>query len=799
MSSQLPDDHLLRSAKWIWPLQYHLTHNAYACFRKDFELTTLPAQAPLHITADQQYMLYVNGQFAGRGPARGYQSHWPFDTIDIAPLLVRGHNWISVIAYNPGVGTFQYHYQNRAGFLCAGQWGDFQLLSNESWCVRMSQAHRRHTAKLSMQLCFAEQFDARLDDHQWIYNTTPPAKEWSEPYVKYVFGSMPWHDVEPRGLPNLTGNLVDYQSVCATATGNNSDGWQTWENLKESWLPERKNTTWTKTNSSTHRDPTSLIIPAAGEGNFHAIVLDLGRVNIGTFVIQAQHALGGEVLDLFACEWLDDDGGPHVHAPHLACWVALMSRFTLRAGTTHLESMQMIGHRYLTLIVRDSTSPIHLNIKLRESVYPLDIAGKFACGDETLNDIHRLCVNTQRICALDSYVDTPWREQAQWWGDSRVQAWNTFHLTPDTRLLERGIKQISEQRTPNGLTYGHAPTIAHECILPDFSLIWCLTLFDHYWQTGDANLFSQQWPGVLSILHYFDTEGCGKDGLVQNDPRYWLFLDWTNINHEGTPTLVNLWYYHTLDKLAELAQITNNHQALSELTTRRDRLKNKIIERLFDHEANLFHDGYLADGSRVNHYTIHNQTLAILSGLLPHAHENMVQKILLPYLSNDMPADRCPSAYWVTYVYSVMRALGYDEIVIAHIKRYWSLMIPFGCTETFAINPTTHRPNDNDGGSMSHAWSAHPIFHLMGSLGGITQTAPAWKRINYRPTFAFSDHCQTIIPTPSGLIHSNWKREKNSVTVTLELPHGIEATISLPGISEQKAHGVNTWTLLPSR
>ncbi|MDA6840245.1 hypothetical protein OSL57_26375, partial [Escherichia coli] len=80
------------------------------------------------------------------------------------------------------------------------------------------------------------------------------------------------------------------------------------------------------------------------------------------------------------------------------------------------------------------------------------------------NKIWKACEQTQRVCSLDAYVDTPHREQAQWWGDARVQAWNTFMLCDDPRLLWRGIRQIAMQTAPNGLTYGHAPTMAHHCI-----------------------------------------------------------------------------------------------------------------------------------------------------------------------------------------------------------------------------------------------------------------------------------------------------------------------------------------------
>src|SRR5690606_3717869 len=106
---------------------------------------------------------------------------------------------------------------------------------------------------------------------------------------------------------------------------------------------------------------------------------------------------------------------------------------------------------------------------LIETIYPIEPVGRFESDDALLADIHRICVRTQRVCMLDAYVDTPWREQAQWWGDARVQSQNTFHLASDPRLLRRGIRKIAEQRVPNGLTYGHAPTIAHNCILPDYS------------------------------------------------------------------------------------------------------------------------------------------------------------------------------------------------------------------------------------------------------------------------------------------------------------------------------------------
>ena len=117
-------NHALRQAWWVWPGNfYRELINSYAQFRRDFKLPRVPRKAPFFITADQAYVLYVNGRYVGRGPARGYQASWPYDEYDLAPHLVRGHNWISVQAYNAGISNYQYVHQGAAGFLCAARWG----------------------------------------------------------------------------------------------------------------------------------------------------------------------------------------------------------------------------------------------------------------------------------------------------------------------------------------------------------------------------------------------------------------------------------------------------------------------------------------------------------------------------------------------------------------------------------------------------------------------------------------------------------------------------------------------------
>ncbi len=786
---------LLARASWLWPPHLERPYNVYAHFRRDFELKSAPRHAPLHITADQQYTLYVNGVYAGRGPARGFQHRWPFDTIDIAPLLQSGHNWISVIAYNAGASTFQYLHQGVAGFLCAARWGRFTLVSDDHWLCRIDPSHRYDTARLSSQLNFQEHIDARLDDRRWITAAQPP-RHWHKP-VLAPFGRMPWHEVEPRMIPNLADELLPYRIV-ATAAGRCAPGWQAGRNVKDVFLQERPKLTWAAPLPGRRgAHGLTFTVPPSGKNRLRAVLLDLGRIGVGTWRLDVRGAGGGEVVDLFGCEWLDDDGGPHVPRPQESCGAAMAARVVLAKGRVGLETFQMIGHRYLTVLVRGASRPLTMSVTLRHSVYPMDERGTFVSSDKDFNDIFAVCRATQRVCALDAYVDTPWREQVQWWGDARVQAWNTFHLCGDARLLERGIRQIAEQRTPNGLTYGHAPTMAHHCILPDFSLIWCLTIFDHYWQSGDPRLLVELWPQIERLLRYFDGEGRGQQGLLRYDPRYGLFLDWADLPKQGTPTLLNLWYIHTLDRLLQTASAAGHHQARAHLQPRRRQMHQRVMQHLFDSRRGLFCDGLNDRGKPIATHSIHNQALAILAGIAPQHHDTMRRKVLLPYLQDQPVKGALPSSYWVTYIYQAMREAGHDQAVLRHLRARWSLMAPYGgCTETFCLDPQTGRPPADYDRTFSHAWAAHPIYHLMGSLGGVTQTAAGWTRVRYQPALMLADHCRITLPTPRGVIVSRWRRQNGFADVRLSLPKGVTADVVLPSIKPQPVRGSHRWRVV---
>src|SRR3954470_24356597 len=114
--------------------------------RRTFELRDVPGHAPARLTADSRYVLWVNGQEVGRGPARSQPSRQRYDSYDLAPYLVAGANVVAVLVTYYGRATSFWQpapagsstdamlvFEARLG-------GDEELVSDSGWRVKRSAA-----------------------------------------------------------------------------------------------------------------------------------------------------------------------------------------------------------------------------------------------------------------------------------------------------------------------------------------------------------------------------------------------------------------------------------------------------------------------------------------------------------------------------------------------------------------------------------------------------------------------------------------------------------------------------------
>lgn len=716
--------------RWIWLLDRNFNESdRRVLFRKTFELSAVPEHVWCKISADSRYMFYVNGTFVHYGPVRSaYNGSWPYDRIDIAGFLHPGRNVIAVRVVHLAANIFCQPAAMTGGLLM--DIPEIGIFSDESFRALSPEGFRRGTNKCSFQYTYQENVDLSgvpsgyqeldFDDSAWM-----------SPDLLKVVDAEPFGSLIEREIPLLTCQTV--QPVQGAVTRWQGCGVPEDEPVG---LYCRENPDW--------KNPSA-------DGNVSGTVFDFGFVRLGTVILEYSGAAGGEYVDLLFSEGAID-GIPFLLPPAECGGVATASRLKLAAGCGVHELDMPFGLRYVTAVIRNCSENVKINVALRDLSYPLEVSAKFSSSEKLLNEIHQMAERTQRSCSSDTYIDCPWREQVQWWGDARIQILNTFALSTDDRLLRRGIRMIGETETVSGLTRAFAPAMPWHTVIPDFSLIWVQTFYDAFFQSGTTELFSEHSSRIARVLNYF--AGCRDErGVFLADPRYWNFYDWGfSAGNETFPVLGNMIYLNALEKCDVL-------EKLSGTTLDTD---HHIQGQLREFLTGFFHtpQGQTALAEP------RNAAYAVLNDLLPHDAVEYAGSVLLNAVSADIPQGASP--YFIHYLFEALKKLGYHVEVIQCIRRRWGHWLEMGITTTPESWVEKERLSKT---SLCHAWSAHVLAHFRDILLGVTQTAPNWQEISFAPVYAGVEEISGIIPTPRGNI--SVEIDHRSGKKNIQLPPGI--------------------------
>ena len=231
------------SAKWIWGGEEVSPRNEWRCFRKTFHVPEGGENgARLHISADSRYVLFVNGERAGRGPVRSWPAEQFYDTYDIGRLLKPGRtNAIAVLVLHFGVANF-YYIRGRGGLLAelegGGRTGTLAA-TDGSWRTSRLAAQDPRSPRMSCQQGFADIYDARKWDERWTDADYDDA-DWPLANIVGPVGSGPWKKIVPRDIPFLTEETV-YPSRVASLQAVKPPRWAAALDVRNGMLPDSAN------------------------------------------------------------------------------------------------------------------------------------------------------------------------------------------------------------------------------------------------------------------------------------------------------------------------------------------------------------------------------------------------------------------------------------------------------------------------------------------------------------------------------------------------------------------------------
>ncbi|KAF0233162.1 MAG: glycoside, partial [Prolixibacteraceae bacterium] len=131
------------SARWIaYPDDSGLDYGVYH-FRKNFSLYEVPPEFIIHVSADNRYRLFVNGEPVCFGPARGDLMHWRYESIDISAYLKAGENTLAAVVWNfAGLKPWAQHSLQTAFILQGNTETEKIVDTNSSWKVLKNNAYK---------------------------------------------------------------------------------------------------------------------------------------------------------------------------------------------------------------------------------------------------------------------------------------------------------------------------------------------------------------------------------------------------------------------------------------------------------------------------------------------------------------------------------------------------------------------------------------------------------------------------------------------------------------------------------
>ena len=179
----------------IWASPGAKLKSAFVAFRKNFSIAGAPVQAKLSIFADVRYMLWIDGKYVLRGPARFNPKGPEYDREDVTSYLQSGDNEIVVLVMaDQSNGKMMHHPPGLTVRLDVGT--QTVLTTDETWKWSDQTRYRNPHIDWGNEM---DVVDSTVEDGDW---TQPSYDDGAWNAAAKIDGSS-WGPLSARRIPLL--------------------------------------------------------------------------------------------------------------------------------------------------------------------------------------------------------------------------------------------------------------------------------------------------------------------------------------------------------------------------------------------------------------------------------------------------------------------------------------------------------------------------------------------------------------------------------------------------------------------
>ena len=729
-------------------------------FRRALDLKSAPKTLPVTVTADNRFILFINGRRVATGPSTGTIARWRTESIDLAPYLKRGPNVIAAVVWDfvrkrpdapadgplppasalpPQVAPIAQQsaglgFRLTGGGIATGEAG---------WRVKIDSGHTASNGRTQVPrgryyvASAPEVIDAATADWDW----TGPKESG--------FG---WSDAVTAPLAarrTLIADPLPQQSFSSVPPGE----------VVRSDLTNGKDFP---------RHPVT--VPANSRVR---LLLKREAMISGYPQLTVSGGLGATIKMTYSEALYDAEmkrGDRDLVQDRLA--LGIFDTFIADGQRRSFMPLWWRTWRYAELDIQTGKEPLKLEaLRVYETGYPFKQLAHFTSSDAELNRIWEVGWRTALVDAHETYMDSAYWEQLQYTGDTRLQMLISYAVSGDPRLAVQAINAFAESETNGGLQQGAYPSRSDN-VIATFSLAWVGMLSDWSMQQPDSTLIVRHLPRMRTILKWFEAWQT-PNGLLGKNPQ-WNFIDWAgprgsnretfpSYGKDGGSCLMAVTWLGALRQGAALEEAYGDKAQAAANGARADTVRDAIRAHCRDEKSGLF-----ADTSDKAPLSQHMNALAVLYDV---ATPEEAVKILDSITVSGKGIDAPPELYTTTYYFAWYLIRAFEHA--GRADRYPALLQTW--RDLLKLNYTTWPESRGDTRSDTHAWSAHPTADLLGVVAGIRPGAPGYARVRIAPVLGDLTSLDAAAATPKGVVSVQYKVEGGKLSAVIDRP------VALPG------------------
>lgn len=436
------------------------------------------------------------------------------------------------------------------------------------------------------------------------------------------------------------------------------------------------------------------------------ILIDLGKEFLGFLDVAIRSETDGNAFTVFFGEHILPNG--QLLREIANCHFGL--DFVAKKGRNAFKDyFRPIGCRYLEIVSERDFQTERLGIVPIE--YPFE-ERKVHFNDSLDEKIYRTCIDTLKCCTMKHYVDCPWREQGMYVLDSRNQMLCGYYAFEEFALARFNLVFLSKGMTPFGLLSSCPPSRQANFIIPFFSLIYIVQVYEYVEYSEDDSILVEV-ERVLTEIIYTFLDKIDANGLIPrfSCEHFWNFYEWTT-GSDGWPCNRRASEERRDDETYDLILNAAFALAVEKYMRLMKKLDGNFSFPLSEYRAKLKTVFYDADKrlfrlhSDAHGYSRLGCSMALLAKVTDGDEAKEVARTML----NDESVVDCSLAC-ATFFYDALLDIDsrYEIFVLRDIREKYKYMLDNGATTFWE---TLNGSAENGGiGSLCHGWSAIPIYY----------------------------------------------------------------------------------------